>query len=142
MMFGIITSFVAFLFVLAIALKYKFKTKKKNLLGYHVMVRHQFPMKITYLLIYYNLIFKITGGSSGIGKCVAIEAAKIGANITIIARDENRLRKALENIKTQCLNHNQKFNYLSGTIMLDVFNNVCYHSRNHLILTTRHLLIK
>jgi len=44
-----------------------------------------------------------------------LEAAKIGANVTIVARNENRLRSALEEIKGQCLNNDQKFNYLSGT---------------------------
>jgi 3-dehydrosphinganine reductase len=57
---------------------------------------------------------QITGGSSGIGKCIAMEAAKIGANVTIVARNENRLLSSLEEIKSQCLYHNQKFNYLSG----------------------------
>lgn len=32
--------------------------------------------------------FQVTGGSSGIGKCIAIECYKQGAFITLIARDE------------------------------------------------------
>lgn len=79
-------------FVLAAVFKHKFIAKKKCLLGRHVI---------------------ITGGSSGIGKCIALEAAKIGANVTIVARNENRLRSTLKEIKGQCLNNNQKFNYLS-----------------------------
>ncbi|XP_026817902.1 3-ketodihydrosphingosine reductase [Rhopalosiphum maidis] len=86
--FGIIT----LSFVLATIFKFKFVAKKKCLLGRHVIV---------------------TGGSSGIGKCIAIEAAKIGANVTIVARNENRLRSALEEIKGKCSDKNQKFNYLS-----------------------------
>ena len=33
----------------------------------------------------------VTGGSSGIGKCVAILAAKCGAHVTIIARDVHKI---------------------------------------------------
>jgi len=36
----------------------------------------------------------ITGGSSGIGLSVAIEAAKLGANVTLLARDTTRLAVA------------------------------------------------
>ncbi|XP_016663454.1 3-ketodihydrosphingosine reductase isoform X2 [Acyrthosiphon pisum] len=92
-MFALITSGVlALSLVLVTVLKYKFIAKKKCLLGRHVIV---------------------TGGSSGIGKCIALEAAKIGANVTIVARNENRLRSALEEIKGQCSYNDQKFNYLS-----------------------------
>lgn len=58
--------------------------------------------------------FQVTGGSSGIGKCIAIEAAKIGANVTIVARNKNRLQLALDEIKAQCSYCDQKCNYLSG----------------------------
>jgi len=73
------------------------------------------------LYFYWCIIFsfvQVTGGSSGIGKCIALEAAKIGANVTIVARNKNRLRSALEEIKGQCLNNDQKFNYLSGTFVM------------------------
>ncbi|CAK9805017.1 PIGF/3-ketodihydrosphingosine reductase fusion protein [Anthophora plagiata] len=33
----------------------------------------------------------VTGGSSGIGKCVAMTAAEYGAHVTIIARDVQKL---------------------------------------------------
>jgi short-subunit dehydrogenase len=36
-------------------------------------------------------VFQVTGGSSGIGKCVAIAAAENGANVTIVARDIEKL---------------------------------------------------
>lgn len=38
----------------------------------------------------------------------------MGANVTIVARNTDRLRLALENIKEHNLNCDQKFNYLSG----------------------------
>lgn len=36
----------------------------------------------------------ITGGSSGIGKAVAAEVLKVGASVTILARNQDRLREA------------------------------------------------
>lgn len=41
----------------------------------------------------------VTGGSSGIGKAVAIKLAKCGANITILARNMVRLEEALKEVK-------------------------------------------
>ncbi|EEB13554.1 short-chain dehydrogenase, putative [Pediculus humanus corporis] len=41
----------------------------------------------------------ITGGSSGIGKSVAIEAAKLGAHVTIVARNSEKLELAVNEIK-------------------------------------------
>ncbi|XP_021921360.1 3-ketodihydrosphingosine reductase isoform X2 [Zootermopsis nevadensis] len=62
----------------------------------------------------------ITGGSSGIGKCVAIEAAASGANVTLIARDVKKLESAVSEVKKHCLNHeDQKVQYIS----LDVSEN-------------------
>ncbi|XP_078046615.1 3-ketodihydrosphingosine reductase [Augochlora pura] len=56
----------------------------------------------------------VTGGSSGIGKCVAITAAKRGANVTIIARDVQKLEVARNEIIRACKNKDtQKIEYLS-----------------------------
>ncbi|XP_038070366.1 3-ketodihydrosphingosine reductase-like isoform X1 [Patiria miniata] len=41
----------------------------------------------------------ITGGSSGIGKAVAAEVLKQGANVTILARNQARLQKAREELQ-------------------------------------------
>ena len=43
----------------------------------------------------------ITGGSSGIGKCVAVAAVEMGADVTIVARNEGRLHRAREEIQTK-----------------------------------------
>lgn len=55
-------------------LVYMFVTRKraKNIVGKHVV---------------------ITGGSKGIGLCLAVECAMKGANVTVIARDEKMLSK-------------------------------------------------
>nr|XP_033206348.1 3-ketodihydrosphingosine reductase [Bombus vancouverensis nearcticus]XP_033206349.1 3-ketodihydrosphingosine reductase [Bombus vancouverensis nearcticus] len=56
----------------------------------------------------------VTGGSSGIGKCVAILAAKCGAHVTIIARDVHKLEVARNEIIHACKNKDvQKVEYLS-----------------------------
>ncbi|XP_035732012.1 3-ketodihydrosphingosine reductase-like [Vespa mandarinia] len=56
----------------------------------------------------------ITGGSSGIGKSVAVVAAKHGAHVTIIARNVERLEKAKYEIMQACKNKDtQRVEYLS-----------------------------
>lgn len=37
----------------------------------------------------------VTGGSSGIGLWIAINAAKLGAHVTIVARNEEQLGESL-----------------------------------------------
>ncbi|XP_014256217.1 3-ketodihydrosphingosine reductase [Cimex lectularius] len=61
----------------------------------------------------------ITGGSSGIGKGVACEAAKRGANVTIIARDKIKLVAAKNEIAKHCVNSSQRIH----TYSLDVSSN-------------------
>ncbi|XP_046400311.1 3-ketodihydrosphingosine reductase [Ischnura elegans] len=56
----------------------------------------------------------VTGGSSGIGKAVAIEAARLGANVTIIARDVQKLEAAQREVVDSCIDkENQVIRYLS-----------------------------
>ena len=65
------------IFVVCLALDY-FLEKPINLQDAHVLV---------------------TGGSSGIGKEVAREALKLGAKVTIVARDVKKLESALNDLK-------------------------------------------
>ncbi len=60
---------------------------------------------------------QITGGSSGIGKQVAILAAKRGANVTILARDTKKLEEATNEIRNAIVDDSQKINYFSGELI-------------------------
>ncbi|KAF2882295.1 hypothetical protein ILUMI_23860 [Ignelater luminosus] len=55
----------------------------------------------------------ITGGSSGIGKSAAVLAAKQGAHVTIIARNQQNLNTAVTEIKQACTNTKQKIQSIS-----------------------------
>ena len=50
----------------------------------------------------------ITGGSSGIGKCLAAAAAERGADVTIVARNGERLQKAREEIQAKVPNPSEQ----------------------------------
>jgi 3-dehydrosphinganine reductase len=52
----------------------------------------------------------ITGGSSGIGKALAKLLARQGANITLIARDRQKLVQAQQEIQTVVVNQTQQIN--------------------------------
>lgn len=41
----------------------------------------------------------ITGGSSGLGLSLAVLLVRKGANVSIVARNEERLKKALETLE-------------------------------------------
>nr|CAD7194901.1 unnamed protein product [Timema douglasi] len=62
----------------------------------------------------------VTGGSSGIGKCVAIEVAKRGAHVTLIARDVDKLEEAKSEVIKNCLHPDQQ---QIQCISLDISNN-------------------
>lgn len=60
----------------------------------------------------------ITGGSSGIGKSVAVLAAKEGAHVTIIARNIEKLDEAYEEVKKACISNDQ----IIAKVSVDVSN--------------------
>ena len=60
----------------------------------------------------------ITGGSSGIGKATAKLLASLGANISIIARNQTKLQSAKKEIETATINPEQRI----VTIAADVAN--------------------
>lgn len=49
-----------------------------------------------------NKTILVTGASSGIGKATAIECSKLGANVVISARNEERLRITFKELDTSC----------------------------------------
>lgn len=62
----------------------------------------------------------VTGGSSGIGKSAAGEAARLGANVTIIGRDVGKLKNAVEEISAKSLDkRNQKIRYSALDVTSD-----------------------
>jgi len=60
----------------------------------------------------------ITGGSTGLGKSLAIKFAKMGANVTIVARNEKKLQEAKKDIQAMQANSTQKI----LSIVADVTN--------------------
>lgn len=55
----------------------------------------------------------VTGGSSGIGLCVAQQCAQLGAHVTIIARNIQNLELALDKIESKRMNEEQQIQYRS-----------------------------
>ena len=51
----------------------------------------------------------VCGSTQGIGKASAIELAKLGANVTLVARDENKLKEVVKELATT---KKQKHNYI------------------------------
>jgi len=63
-----------------------------------------------------NKNIHLFGGSSGIGLETAKQLAYMGANLFIYARTESRLNAATIEIKKQCLNKDQKVDWISVNI--------------------------
>jgi 3-dehydrosphinganine reductase len=63
-----------------------------------------------------NKLILISGGSSGIGYALAVEFAKLGANICILARREDLLTRAKENIQSQMTSSDQFVALISADI--------------------------
>lgn len=65
----------------------------------------------------------ITGGSSGIGKSVALEAAALGAHVTVISRNVGNLDKTVSEVLKHCKDRQkQKIQYLSLDVTGDYDN--------------------
>uniref|UniRef100_A0A8C4EMS4 3-dehydrosphinganine reductase n=1 Tax=Dicentrarchus labrax TaxID=13489 RepID=A0A8C4EMS4_DICLA len=60
----------------------------------------------------------VTGGSSGIGKCIAVECYRQGAFITLVARDEAKLLQAKKEVEKFAINDKQAQEKLGPVDML------------------------
>lgn len=69
----------------------------------------------------------ITGGSSGIGKSLAIEAVKRGANVALLARDRTKLEAA----QTEIQNHANKKDQKVRTFSIDISKD--YHEVENVV---------
>ncbi len=58
----------------------------------------------------------VTGGSDGIGKAIAIELTRLGANVFLIARRVEVLEKALNEMKAESKNADQRFGIFSADV--------------------------
>lgn len=61
----------------------------------------------------HNRHIVVTGGSSGIGFWIAVHCAKLGANVTIIARNVDTLKAAIAKISEHRIDESQLFEYIS-----------------------------
>ncbi|CAH2241778.1 jg16340 [Pararge aegeria aegeria] len=85
-----------------------------------IIVLHQFLEKKTVYKDLKNKHVVITGGSSGIGKSIASEAAKLGAHVTIIGRDIPKLILSVGDITAHCKPYSgQKIQYASLDVTTD-----------------------
>lgn len=70
-------------------------------------------LTLCYILSPLISLLHFPGGSSGIGLQLAIKAAKLGADVTIIARNVYNLEKAAAEIKKHTIHEDQKIEYKS-----------------------------
>lgn len=61
----------------------------------------------------------VTGGSSGIGYWVAVHCVKLGAHVTIIARNVQKLKTSVDKIKLHQVNDKQLIQYRSIDLSKD-----------------------
>ncbi len=54
-----------------------------------------------------NKSFIVTGGGSGLGKSMSSYLLSLGANVIIVSRDEQKLKKATDDLKINCNSNNQ-----------------------------------
>ncbi len=53
----------------------------------------------------------VTGGTSGIGKAIAIAYAEKGADVAILGTNEERAKKTLEELQEKAIDSSQRFSY-------------------------------
>jgi NAD(P)-dependent dehydrogenase (short-subunit alcohol dehydrogenase family) len=101
--------FSLFAIVLVIAVAYHLRTTKK----------YKFKNKVnnSYLgALIYLQICVITGGSSGLGKAVALQLLKKGANIYIVARNKEQLKETVESLTSEKTSEDQTIEAISADV--------------------------
>jgi short-subunit dehydrogenase len=68
-----------------------------------------------------NQVILITGASSGIGKETAIEFAKLGANIVLVARKKDKLEQTANELK----NLIRQYWYVHVTFLIEIKPKKC-----------------
>ena len=63
-----------------------------------------------------NKCVVVTGGSSGIGKAVAMVLARRGANVFLVARREDVLKAAMDEVTREAAGSSQRFGYFSADV--------------------------
>jgi len=58
----------------------------------------------------------VTGGSDGIGRAIAREFTRRGANVFLMARGEDKLKSAIGEMKAEAVSANQRFGYFRGDV--------------------------
>ncbi|RKP14342.1 oxidoreductase [Piptocephalis cylindrospora] len=58
----------------------------------------------------------VTGGNQGLGRSVGLELAKLGAHVTIVARNEDLLRSTTAELEEMRLEENQRFEWVSADL--------------------------
>jgi len=58
----------------------------------------------------------ITGGSEGLGKSLACKFAKLGATVTIVSRNADKLKEAQKEIQNFCVKKEQKINIFAADV--------------------------
>ena len=53
-----------------------------------------------------NKVYIVTGGGSGLGKSMASYLLNLGANVIIVSRDKEKLKKTATELESNCLNNN------------------------------------
>lgn len=72
-----------------------------------------------------NKIAVVTGGTSGLGKQIALDLAKLGAHVILVGRNSNKVDKIIQELKDSTdNNNNQKLNISKGIMDVSDLNSV------------------
>src|SRR5690625_1183413 len=77
----------------------------------------------------------ICGSTSGIGKAIANELAKQGASVTLLARNEEKLKEVLKSLPNPTLNHQYAVaDFQNTTRVKEVIEGLCKDRNYHILI--------